>query len=170
MTVAPAIVSPIAITTVSESLAVNKEVISRLESLSLPFWLSLEARFTAIDNCFSQVMVSSASSYDNARPNVSCQDLFNSSIPAPITPVAVRDKHPPARAPYAPYSEGLGKSREGPATESSPTGVASFPYLAFTKVVDRVRVYESSVGYAPDSYLTSPRLRLLRRIRCRDQW
>ena len=99
-------------------------------------------------------MVSSASSDDNARPNVSCQDVSNSSIPAPITLVAVRDKHPPARAPYAPYSEGLEKSREGPATESSLTGVASFTHLAFTEVVDRVRVYESSVGYAPDSYLT----------------
>ena len=71
--------------------------------------------------------------------------------------MAVRDGHPPAQAPYAPYSEGLGKSCEGPDTVSSPTGVTSLPHLTFAEVIDRVRVHESSMGYVPELYLASLR-------------
>ena len=114
----------------------------------------MEARFSAVDSRFSQVTVSSASTDDNAR-NVSCQDVSNPSLLAPIASLAVRDEHPPARALYVPYSEGLGKFCKGPATVSTPTGVTSLPCLTFVEVIDRVRVYESSMGYVPDSHLIS---------------
>ena len=41
--------------------------------------------------------------------------------------MAVLYEHPPARAPYVPYSDGLGKSHEGLATVRSPVGVNSLP-------------------------------------------
>ena len=37
----------------------------------------------------------------------------------------------------------------------SPVGVASLPQLAFSDLIDRVRVYKSSMGFVPDSYLAS---------------
>ena len=155
VTVAPVVVTPVAVTTVSESPAVSQnEVISHVESLFALFAKSLETKCSTIDECFSQVMVSCTSIDVNVRPNVSCQDMSNSSLLAPA-PVAVCDEHPPARAPYAPFSEGLGMSREGLTTARSPAGISSLSQLAFADFVDRVRVYESSVGYIPDSYLTS---------------
>ena len=36
-------------------------------------------------------------------------------------------------------------------------GVTSLPRLSFVDVIDRVRVYESSMSYVPDSFLTSLR-------------
>ena len=154
VTVASAVACPISVTTNSASQVNNKEVISHFDSLFASLAQSLEARFSAIDSRFSQVMVNSASTDDNAK-NVSCQDVSHPSFSAPIAPVAVRDEHPPAWAPCTPYSEGLGKSCKGLATVSSLTGVTSLPRLTFAQVIDRVRVYESSVGYVPDSYLTS---------------
>ena len=67
----------------------------------------------------------------------------------------MRYEHPPARASYAPYSDGLAKSREGPTSMRFLVGVSSFPQLAFSDLIDRVRVYESSMGFVPDSYLDS---------------
>ena len=103
VTVASAVATSGAVTTDSMSQVNNKEVIGHVESLFASLAQSLEARFSAIDSRFSQVMVSSASTDDNAR-NVSCQDVSNPSFSASFAPVAVRDEHPPARAPYAPCS------------------------------------------------------------------
>ena len=60
-------------------------------------------------------------------------------------------------APYVPYSDGLGKSCEGPAAVRSPVGSSSLPQLAFSDLIDRVRVYESLMGFVPASYLDSLR-------------
>ena len=69
--------------------------------------------------------------------------------------MAVHYEHPPAWAPYTPYSNGWGKSLEGLAAVRSPVGVTSLPKLAFSDLIDRVRVYESSMGVVPDSFLDS---------------
>ena len=112
--------------------------------------------FSSIDKRFSQVIGSSASNADINRPIVSSQDVTNPSFTAP-SPVAVCYKHPPAWAPYAPYSDGLGKSREGPAAVRSPVGVSSLSKLAFSDLIDRVRVYEYTMDFVLDSYLDSLR-------------
>ena len=87
---------------------------------------SLEARFSAMDDRFSRLAL--------VLPPM----MIALGISAPNAPVAVRDEHPPARAPYMPYSEGLGKSCEGPATVSSPTGITCLPRLSFMDVIDRL--------------------------------
>ena len=71
--------------------------------------------------------------------------------------MAVRYEHTPAWSPYVPYSDGLRKSYEGLAAVRSPVGVSSLPQLAFSDLIDRVRVYESLMGFVPDSYLASLR-------------
>ena len=75
--------------------------------------------------------------------------------------MAVCYEHPPARAPYVPYLDGLGNSREGPAAVRLPVGISSLPQLAFSDLIDRVRVYESLMGFVPNSYLASLRLVLM---------
>ena len=47
------------------------------------------------------------------------------------------------------------KSREGPAAVRSPVVIASLPQLAFSDLIDGVRVSESSMDFVPDSYLAS---------------
>ena len=152
MTVARVVDTPVSVATVQGSPSgSDRDIMSRVESLFQSFSKSLEVRFSSIDERFSQVIGSSSNANDN-RPIVSSQYVTNPSIPAP-TPVAVRYEHPPARAPYAPFSDGLGKSREGPAALRPPVGVTSLPKLAFSNLIDRV--YESSMGIVPDSFLDS---------------
>ena len=146
---------PVSVATVQESPShSDRDIISHVESLFQSFSKSLEVRFSSIDERFRQVISSSSSNANDNRPVVSSQDVTNPSFTAP-SPVAVRDEHLPARAPYAPYSDGLGKSYEGPAAVSSHVGVTSLPKLAFSVRIDRVRVYESSMGVVPDSFLDS---------------
>ena len=157
VTVAPVIAPPVAVTTVSALTGSStKEVISHVDFLFSSLAQSLEARFSAFTDRFSQAIVTSASIDVNSR-DVSCQNASNPSSSAPSALVAVGDEHPPARAPSVPYSEGLGMSRKGPTTVSLLTGVTSLTRFLFVNVIDRVRVCESSMDYVPDSYLTSLR-------------
>ena len=154
VTVARAVDPPVSVATVQESPAFSDaNIISHVESLFLSFAKSLEVRFSSIDERFSQVIGSSTSNDNVNRPIVSSQDVINPSFTAP-SPVAV---HPPAQASHVPCSDGLGKFHEGPAAVRSPVGVSSLNQLAFSDLVDRVRVYESSMSFAPDLYLDSAR-------------
>ena len=127
VTFASTVDTPVSVATGQESPAVgNSDVVSHVESIFQSFAKSLEAKFSAIDERFSQVMSSSASNDDSNRPNVSSQDVANSFPPAP-SPVAMRYEHPPAQTSYAPYSDGLGMFREEPAAVRSPAGVSSLP-------------------------------------------
>ena len=66
---------------------------------------SLEARFSSLDQHFSQVISSSASKDSDASVDVNCQNaITNPSFLAPF-PVAVRSEHPPDRTPSASYSD-----------------------------------------------------------------
>ena len=151
MTIAPTVDPPVSVATVKESPSVSDEdVISHVESLFQSFAKSLKVWFSSIDERFSQVIGSSTSNADVNRPIVSSQDVANPSFPAPF-PVALRYEHPPAQAPYAPYSDGLGKTPEGTAAVRLPVGISSLPKLAFSALIDRVRVCKSLMGFVPDS-------------------
>ena len=156
MTVVPTVDPPISVATVQESTSgSDKDIISHVESLFQPFSKSLEVRFSSIDKRLSQVTSSSSKPNDN-RTFVSSQDVTNPSFTAPAL-VAVRYEHLSARAPYAPYPDGLGKSCNRPATVKSPVGVTSLPILSFSDLIDKVKAYESSMGVVLDSFLDSLR-------------
>ena len=151
MTIAPAVDPPrFSCYLAGVSLGSDRDIISHVEYIFQSFSKSLEVRFSSIDERFSQVISSSSNTNDN-KPVVTSQDVTNPSFPA-SAPVALRYEHPAARAPYVPYSDGLGKSRIGPAAMRS---VISLHKLAFSDLIDRVRVYESSMGVVLDSSLDS---------------
>ena len=141
---APPFVSPV-VTTASDT--VQSAVVDQVKLMFASFQESLEARFTQIDNRFSQISSSSASLNQDSNDN--CQDAINRSFSAPY-PVAVRSEHPPDRGPSAPYSDRLGSSLGGPATVSASDDATSLPRMAFANMLETVQLLEGS-GRVPDA-------------------
>ena len=118
----------------------------------MPVLQSLEARFSSVDQHFSQVISSSASTDIHSRVDVSCQDaITNRSLTTP-TPVAVRSEHPPDRAPSASYSDDLGTTLGGPAAEGASADAISLPRMSFASLMTTVQFFESSNGRVSDSF------------------
>ena len=132
---------------------VRSEIVTQVQSFLASFAKSLGGRFSKIDERFSQVMPSSSSEVTNERIDVN-QDVINRSLAAP-SPVAVRTEHPPDKAPFALYSDGLGLIVGGPATASAPLGDPSLPNMSFSELLTTVWFFETSGSGVPDSFLDS---------------
>ena len=154
--------TPALVTSASDSVAENQSgfdsnIVSQVKSMFASFAESLEARFSSIDQHFSQVISCFASTNIHARVGVSCQDVItNHSLTAP-TPVAVRSDHPPNRAPSASYSDDLRTTPGGPAAVSVSSGATSLPPMSFADLMMTIQFFESSSGRVLDSFLDSLR-------------
>ena len=120
-------VSPVPVDDSGQLSGDKGNIMSQVKSLFDSFAQSFEGRFTSIDNRFSQVMSDSASNVVNVV-TVS-QDVITMSFSASSIVAGCSDPTPD-RAPFAPYTGGLGTTRGGPAAIGHAYGRFSpIPYV-----------------------------------------
>ena len=126
----------------SDSVAENQSgiessIVSQVKSLFASFAESVEARFSSVDQCFSLVISSFASTDSHSRVDVGCQDaITNRSL---TTPVAVRSEHPPDRAPSTSYSDDLGTTLKRVGCCECVFNATSFPHMSFADLMTTVQ-------------------------------
>ena len=113
----------------------------------------LEARFTPVDNRFSQVM-SDASKVDDVHSGDVSQDVLTVPFAVPSV-VAGRSQLVTDRAPFAQCSVGLGITLGGLVTIDEFAGNSSSSRLSFEDLFFTLRVLELSGGSVSDAFLAS---------------